>query len=79
MIELRFLHTEDTLNRVKLEFFHRLSNEELKRSLLPAEKGSLKARPDGTLLDGHHRVRVLIDRGEDGNALPREIMAREPL
>ncbi len=79
MKQLRFLHTDDTLNRGKLELFRPLSSEELKRSLFPAEKGSLKARPDGTLLDGHHRVRVLIERGEDVDILPREIMEREPL
>jgi hypothetical protein len=79
MNELRFLHAEKTLNRGKLELFRRLSNEELKRSLLPGEKGSLKARPDGTLLDGHHRLSVSIDRGEDVNTLPRVIMEREPL
>ncbi len=78
MNELRFLHTQDTLNRVKLALFSRLSSEELKRSLLPGEYGSLKARPDGTLLDGHHRLTVLIERGEDANKLPREIIGREP-
>ena len=46
----------------------------LQRSLLPGKKDCLKARPDGTLLDGHHRVYILRARGIDVNALPREIV-----
>jgi hypothetical protein len=38
----------------------------------------LKARPDGTILDGHHRVHVLRTRGENVDALPREILERDP-
>ena len=43
----------------------------LQRSLLPGGKDCLKARPDGTLLDGHHRVYILRARGIDVNALPK--------
>jgi hypothetical protein len=69
---LKFLHTEDTLNRAKLEWFRRLSTDELKASLAPHQQGSLKARSDGTVLDGHHRIRVLAERGEDIHQFPRE-------
>jgi len=65
------------LNRVKLDFFRRLPTNELKRSLSPGQAGSLKARPDGTMLDGHHRVAVLIERGEDVQLLPREIIEKQ--
>jgi hypothetical protein len=37
----------------------------------------LKVRPDGTVLDGHHRISVLEERGEDIHLLPREIMEKE--
>jgi len=74
---LRFLHAETTLNQVKLELFRRLSTEEIKSSLTPGKPGSLKARPDGTFLDGHHRLTVLIERGEDINEMRREIIERE--
>jgi hypothetical protein len=50
---LKFLHPAGTLNRVKLENFRRLSTEELRSSLMPNAPGSLKVRPDGTVLDGH--------------------------
>jgi hypothetical protein len=54
----------------------RVSTEILKASLLPGQKDSLKARPDGTLLDGHHRVFVLKERGVDVDRLPRELLTR---
>lgn len=75
--KLRFLHSNESLNRVKLETLGKLSTEALKLSLLPGTAGSLKTRPDGTILDGHHRISILIERGEDVNLLPREIMAKD--
>ena len=67
---LQFLHAENSLNAVKLTQFRRLSTEALKTSLL-------KVRPDGTVLDGHHRLSILIERAEDIHTLPREIMEKE--
>ena len=75
--KLLFLHSENALNRVKLEQFRRPSTEALKSSLAPGQQGSLKVRPDGTVLDGHHRISVLVERGEDVDRLPREIMEKE--
>jgi hypothetical protein len=74
---LRFLHAETTLNQVKLDLFRRLSTKEIKSSLAPGQPGSLKTRPDGTVLDGHHRLTVLIERGEDVNKIDREIIEKE--
>jgi archaellum component FlaG (FlaF/FlaG flagellin family) len=62
---LKSLHAESTLNSAKLEQFRRLSTSELKSSLAPGQRGSLKVRADGTVLDGHHRISVLAERGED--------------
>ena len=62
---LKFLHTESTLSGAKLEQFRRLSTGDLKFSLAPGQQGSLKVRPDGTVLDGHHRLGVLAERGEE--------------
>jgi hypothetical protein len=39
--------------------------------------GALKARPDGTVLDGHHRLVVLRERGMSIDTLPREVVAHE--
>lgn len=75
--KLSFLHAKATLNQVKLEYFRRLPTEVLKSTLVPGETGSLKVRPDGTVLDGHHRLQILIERHEDVDRLPREIMEKD--
>jgi hypothetical protein len=45
--------------------FGGLTTEVLIESLRPGKTGSLKARPDGTMVDGHHRIKILRDRGID--------------
>ncbi len=75
--KLIFLHPESSLNIVKLNHFRRLTIVELTVSLLPGNQGSLKVRPDGTILDGHHRIKVLMERGEDVHQLQREIIKKE--
>jgi hypothetical protein len=76
---LKPLHSDQSLSAVKLAQFERLTNELLLHSLLLGQSGSLKARPDGTLLDGHHRIAVLRLRGVDVDALPREIVTKSNL
>lgn len=75
--KLKFLHSPDTMNRGKLEYFRRLSTDDLKASLAPGEPGSLKVRSDGTVLDGHHRANVLSERGENIDLLPREVIEKQ--
>jgi len=74
---LRSLHSEATLNGLKLDQFRRLSTAKLVASLALGEPGALKARPDGTVLEGHHRIVVLRERGFDVDALPREVVPHE--
>lgn len=69
---LKSLHPVSSLSQPKLAAFSRISTEELIRSLCPGEPGALKVKPDGTIMDGHHRVYVLRERGVDVDALPRE-------
>lgn len=71
---LKMLHSDSFLSQVKLDQFAKLSNEELVESLRPGQRGALKAKGDGTMMDGHHRIKVLRDRGVDVDALPREII-----
>jgi ParB-like chromosome segregation protein Spo0J len=73
---LKPLHADESLNAVKLEQFSKWSTEALLRSLAPGQRDCLKARPDGTLLDGHHRIRILRSRGIDVDSLTREIVDR---
>jgi hypothetical protein len=57
--------------------YGKLSTPALIDSLRSGQDGALKARPDGTLVDGHHRIKILRERGVDVDTLPREIVAKE--
>jgi hypothetical protein len=72
---LKPLHSDQTLSEAKLALFERMTSEALKTSLAPGLEHCLETRPDGTMLDGHHRIFVLRRRNEDVNALPREVIA----
>jgi hypothetical protein len=66
------------LNTGKLASFDRLATEALIASLDPSQdKGCLKTRRDGTILDGHHRICILRRSGVDVDKLPREIIEKE--
>jgi hypothetical protein len=74
---LKSLHPDSSLSRPKLSKFEQQGTDLLIRSLIPGQRDSLKARPDGTILDGHHRIHVLRRRGVNVDALPREVIAKE--
>jgi hypothetical protein len=76
---LKFLHPEESLSRAKLTQLERLTTDYLMRTLVPGQKGCLKSRMDGTVLDGHHRLYILRARGVDVNRLPRQIVIRTSL
>lgn len=73
---LKSLHPDDSLIQLKLNQYARLTSEELIESLRPGQLGALKVRPDGTIVDGHHRIKILRDRSVDVDALPREIIPK---
>jgi hypothetical protein len=74
---LQQLHDTSLLNQTKLKQYARLTTAELMQSLAPGEPGSLKVRDDGTILDGHHRIALLRDRGIDVDQLPREVLLKD--
>ena len=74
---LQSLHPEGSLSHAKLLQYSKLSTQDLIDSLQPGQPGALKVRPDGTVIDGHHRLKILYDRGIDIDALPREILPTE--
>jgi hypothetical protein len=74
---LKSLHPDKSLNPAKLAQMERLSTETLCVSLLPGSEGCLKTRPDGTILDGHHRIYVLRQRSVDVDGLPRDIVVKD--
>ena len=55
-----------------------LPTADLIESLRPGQSGALRTRPDGTVLEGHHRLVVLRERGIDLDTLPREVLRPEP-
>ena len=71
------LHGVDLLSSSKLAVFARLDTDALKSSLAPGHEHFLKTRPDGTMLDGHHRIHVLRMRQVDVDGLPREVIVPE--
>lgn len=73
---LKFLHTESSLIDLKLEYFRKIPTEALIESLEPEKAGALKTKSDGTIMDGHHRIKILRERGIDVDELPREIWER---
>ena len=73
---LRCLHADSSLSPAKLTQYGKMANQELIDSLQPGLPGSLKVRPDGTMVDGHHRIKILRDRGFDIDSLPSEIVAK---
>jgi hypothetical protein len=73
---LKPLHADSSLSPAKLEKYDKAADKQLIDSLRPGQPGSLKARPDGTIVDGHHRLKILRGRGIDIDALPREIIPR---
>lgn len=71
---LKPLHAESAMIQSKLAQFRQLLTDELIASLATGLSGALKTRPDGTMLDGHHRVMILRERGIAVDELPREII-----
>ena len=75
--ELKPLHSDRSLITSKLDAMEKWTTEALLASLDPSRNECLKTRPDGTILDGHHRIYVLRKRGVDVDRLPRQIMEKE--
>ncbi len=73
---LRRIHSDQTLetgaNRVALEYWRKKTTDEIIKSLAPGQPESLKVKPDGRVMNGNTRIKVLEERGEDVDRLPRE-------
>lgn len=76
---LNFLHPVESLSPLKMAQFRQVTTEKLLESLKPGQLGALKVRPNGTVIDGHHRIMVLRERDIDIDGLPREIISKEEL
>jgi hypothetical protein len=79
MPPLKPLHLDDSLIKSKLAEYDNRSTQELIDSLKLGQLGSFKTRPDGTMVDGHHRIKILRGRGVDVDSLPRDIVPKGPI
>ncbi|HKQ53114.1 MAG TPA: hypothetical protein VJT74_12135 [Pyrinomonadaceae bacterium] len=75
---LQRIHSDKTLEagagRFSLRFWRQRSTGEIVESLRPGRSEALKVKPDGRILNGNVRVKVLEERGFDTNRLEREIV-----
>jgi hypothetical protein len=60
---------------VALEHWRKQSAEDIVRSLQPGQPEALKVKPDGRIMNGNTRIKVLEERGVDVNMLPREVLS----
>ena len=81
MVPLQRIHSDETYARgvpkLDLESWHKESTETIIASLAPGEKKALRVKPDGRIINGNTRIKILIERGVNVNALPREILVEK--
>jgi hypothetical protein len=70
---LKPLHPDSSLSPSGLDYWGKRPTPEIIDSLKPGSPEPLIAKPDGTIINGHHRIKVLKDRGVDVDSLPREV------
>ncbi|MBA3239733.1 MAG: hypothetical protein H0T60_00715 [Acidobacteria bacterium] len=74
---LRRIHTDEMLssgaNRFSLEYWRCRETIEIVESLRPGKSEALKVKPDGRIINGNIRVKILEERGFDINGLDREL------
>ena len=75
---LKRIHSDKTLNtgsnKRNLESQRTRSTRDIIDSLKPGAKEPLTVKPDGRIVDGNTRIKVLEERGVDINNLPRTIL-----
>ena len=65
--------------QARYDFWKGKPTEEIIESLKPDSRIPLRVNPDGTIVDGNTRIRVLEERGIDVNKLERIIEGIEKL
>lgn len=65
--------------KASLAYWRTRPTEEIVESLLPDGEDPLITKPDGRMMNGNTRTKVLEERGYDINALPREVLPPDPL
>jgi hypothetical protein len=68
------VYEESRIARSSLDFHRRKSTEAIVESLRPGAVQPLIVKPDGTIIQGNTRIKVLEERGYPVNDLPRETL-----
>jgi hypothetical protein len=75
---LRRIHSDQVYQsgpaKLSLDHWRGRPTDEIVRSLAPGSAQSLRVKPDGRVMEGNTRLKVLEERGYDVNGLPREEM-----
>jgi hypothetical protein len=75
---LRRIHSDETLetgvSHFSLEYWRQRSTRKIVESLRPGKSEALKVKPDGRILNGNVRIKILEERGFDIAGLEREIV-----
>ena len=74
---IRRMHPDTTYERDRvakdsLDYWRKQPTDKIIDSLKPGGDESLRVRPDGTIVQGNTRTKILQERGVDINSLPRE-------
>jgi hypothetical protein len=56
-----------------LEYWRQQPTEDIVKSLQPGRPEALQVKPDGRIMNGNTRIKVLKERGFDINSLPQEV------
>jgi hypothetical protein len=75
---LRRIHPDSTYEsdseaKHALDFWRQRPTGEIVESLKPGTPAPLQVTPDGTVMNGNTRVKILEERGYNTNSLPREL------
>jgi hypothetical protein len=60
--------------KVALEYWRQQATEIIVGSLAPNSREALRVKPDGRIMNGNTRIKVLEERGYDVNNLAREVV-----
>ena len=75
---LQRIHADATYQsgsaKLALEHWRKQSTADIVRTLAPGNREALRVKPDGRIMNGNTRIKVLEERGYDVNSLPREIV-----
>jgi hypothetical protein len=75
---LKRIHSDATItsgfNRFSYDFWRQQATDDIVQSLRPGADEALRSKPDGRIINGNTRIKVLEERRFDVNILPREVI-----